>query len=97
MAEYKVRIWRRREPLLGPKNTLGKIERDEVSVEASSADRALRDVLNAEYAEGGKRLRVYVRIDSPNGTGHYGEGDYTLCNVAYEDDEERRAAERDEK
>lgn len=97
MAEYKVRIWRRTVPLVGPKTAVKNLERDEVSVEARSADRALQDVMDAERAEGGNRLRMYVRIDSSNGSGHYGQGDYILCELAYKDDEERRAAERGEK
>lgn len=86
MAEYKVRIWRRTAPLLGNPMKIKRLERDNITVEATDEDAALCQVARAEYEEGGRRLRVYVEVDSANG-GTRGWGDYALMDVR---DEERR-------
>lgn len=97
MAEFKVRIWRRTEPRVGDKTRIVGLEHDEVSVEAPNRDSALNQVMDAERSCG-KRIRLYVRIDTPNG-GHYGIGDYTLIELANKEDRERLAAKsgQDEK
>lgn len=86
MAEFKVRVWRRTEPLTGDKTRIRNLEHDEVSVEAANRDSALNQVLAAERETHGKRVRIYVRIDTPGG-GHYGVGDYTLIELAYREDQ----------
>lgn len=85
MAEHKVQIWRRTEPLIGDRGRIKNLERDEVTVEADSVDSALRQTVWAEYLEGGRRLRVYVRIDTPD-NGHIGLGDSALTELANEED-----------
>lgn len=84
MAEFKVKIWRRTEPLFGDKTKIKNLERDEVSLEAPNQGSALRQVMDAERKENGSRVRIYVRIDTP-GDGHEGQGDYTLCELAYQE------------
>lgn len=96
MAEYTVRVMRRKAPLLGDKKRVRNLEHDEVTVEADDENSALDKVIKAEYAEGGKRLRVYVEVDMASG-GSRGFGDYALMNVRDEgrqrelDDEWSRA------
>jgi hypothetical protein len=95
MAEYRVRIWRRTEPLTGDKTRIKNLEHDEVSLEASSRKSALNQVFETERAANTKRVRLYVRVETPSG-GHEGIGDYTLIELAHREDEERRAAEHGE-
>ena len=89
MAEFTVRVWRRTRPLVGDPTRIQSLERDEVSLEAASLKDALEKVVEAEYKEGGKRLRIYAQIERPEG-GHLGIGDYTLCELAFKEDEARR-------
>lgn len=86
MAEYTVRVMRRKAPLLGDKKRIKELEHDEVTVEAADENSALDKVIAAEYAEGGRRLRVYVEVDMATG-GSRGFGDYALMQVR---DEERQ-------
>ncbi|AXH66256.1 hypothetical protein SEA_SATIS_95 [Streptomyces phage Satis] len=76
MAEFTVRVWRRKQHLLRPLHVKeGDLEEDVVSVEAPDRDSALRQVLRAEYDESdGKRFRAYAQIDTASG-GHVGLGD----------------------
>lgn len=92
MAEHTVRVWRRTRPLVGDPTKVIGLERDEITLEAPSLKSALEQVVDAEYKEGGERLRVYAQIERPGG-GHLGIGDYTLCELAFREDEERRATE----
>lgn len=92
MAEYAVRIWRRTEPLLGSRARIKNLERDEVSVEAPNPDSALGRVYRAECAEYGKRVRICVRVDTPEGDS-YGLGDLVLIELANTESEESRAFE----
>lgn len=92
MAEHTVRVWRRTRPQKGDPTRIIGLERDTVTLEAPSLKSALEQVVDAEYKEGGDRLRVYAQIERPGG-GHLGIGDYTLCELAFKEDEERRAAE----
>lgn len=92
MAERTVRVWRRTRPLVGDPNRVIGLEHDEITLEAPSLKSALEQVIDAEYKEGGNRLRVYAQIERPGG-GHLGIGDYTLCELAFREDEERRVIE----
>lgn len=92
MAEHTVRVWRRTRPLAGDPTKVIGLEHDEITLEAPSLKSALEQVVDAEYKEGGERLRVYAQIERPGG-GHLGIGDYTLCELAFREDEERRATE----
>lgn len=92
MAEHTVRVWRRTSPLVGDPTRVIGLEHDEITLEAPSLKSALEQVVDAEYKEGGERLRVYAQIERPGG-GHLGIGDYTLCELAFREDEERRATE----
>lgn len=89
MAEHKVRVWRRTKPLVGDPTRIVGLERDEISLEAPSLKSALDQVVDAEYKEGGNRLRIYAQIERPGG-GHLGIGDYTLCELAFSEDKERQ-------
>jgi hypothetical protein len=92
MAKYTVRVMRRRMPLLGNKMKIKDLEHDEVTVEAPDENSALDKVVKAEYAEGDKRLRVYVEIRRDNGTGK-GFGDYALMKLRDEERHEELIAE----
>jgi len=90
MAEHTVRVWRRTRPVAGDPTRVVGLERDEITLEAPSLKSALEQVVDTEYKEGGNRLRVYAQIERPEG-GHLGIGDYTLCELAFAEDEKRRA------
>lgn len=87
MAEHTVRVWRRTRPLVGDPTRIIGLERDRITLEAPNLKSALDQVVDAEYKEGDKRVRVYAQIERPEG-GHLGIGDYTLCELAFKEDQE---------
>lgn len=88
MAEYKVKVWRRKRSRIRPLHVKEKdVETDEVSVEADDERSALDQVLRAEYEENSsKRLGVLVQVETSNGM--RGFGDYGL--MRYVGEEERK-------
>jgi len=85
MSEFKVKIWRRKRPILGNPTRIKNLEHDEVSLEARDADSALKMAIDAEYASGGRALRVYVRVELPDGRSQ-GLGDFALMDQAIKEE-----------